>query len=388
MWKLQENILEKSDKDKLSDFIASTDRFTQFNMVKLFEKEWSKWQGCKYSVFVNSGSSADLLMLDAVKEHHALPDNCEVLVPAVTWTTNVTSVIQAKMKPVFVDINLDDLAFDYAGLEKAVTPETKIILITHLLGLPANMAKVKAIAEKRGLIVLEDCCESHGARAEGRKVGNHGAASTFSFYWGHHMTTIEGGMLCTDSEELNDLFLLKRSHGLARELDPSKHDFYRKKYPEVSFDFLFLTHGYNFRNTELHATIGIEQLKHLDRYIGIRNGNHRKYSEIISPLGDKVYRFAAEGISSFCLPFIFRDRKDMELLRGKCREAQIETRPIVGANLLRQPCFRAYGDYRDFHNAEILHLNGFYIGNNQFVDDERLNKLKEVIKDSFEAGVR
>lgn len=383
MWKLQENILEKSDKDKLSEFINSTDRFTQFNMVKLFEKAWSKWQGCKYSVFVNSGSSADLVMLDAVKEHYKLPDNCEVLVPAVTWTTNITSVIQAKMKPVFVDINLDDLAFDYAALEKAVTPATKIILITHLLGLPANIAKIRAIAKKRGLIVLEDCCESHGAHIEGKKVGNHGAASTFSFYWGHHMTTIEGGMICTDSDELNDLFLLKRSHGLARELDPSKHDFYRKKYPEVSFDFLFLTHGYNFRNTELHATIGIEQLKHLDRYIAIRNENHRKFAELIAPLGDKLCHFTAEGISSFCLPFIFKKQKDMERLRAKCREAQIETRPIVGANLLRQPCFKAYGNYKDFPNAELLHQNGFYIGNNQFVDDTRLNQLKEVLKKTF-----
>lgn len=383
MWKLQENILEKSDKDKLSDFINSTDRFTQFNMVKLFEKKWSEWQGCKYSVFVNSGSSADLLMLDAVKEFHNIPDNSEVLVPAVTWTTNITSVIQAKLTPVFVDINLDDLAFDYAGLEKAVSPKTKIILITHLLGLPANISKIKAVAEKRGLIVLEDCCESHGAHVGGKKVGNHGAASTFSFYWGHHMTTIEGGMVCTDDERLNDLFLLKRSHGLARELDPSKHDIYRKKYPEVNFDFLFLTHGYNFRNTELHATIGIEQLTHLDKYIEIRNANYKKFSEIISPIRDRIYHCGAEGISSFCLPFIFKDKKDKERLQAKCRENQIETRPIVGANLLRQPCFKAYGDYLDFPNAEILHLNGFYIGNNQFVDDKRLNRLKEVIRNSF-----
>ncbi len=383
MWKLQENILEKSDKEKLSDFINSTDRFTQFNMVKLFEKKWSEWQGCKYSVFVNSGSSADLLMLDAVKEYHGIPDNSEVLVPAVTWTTNITSVIQAKMTPVFVDINLNDLAFDYAGLEKAISPKTKIILITHLLGFPANIAKIKAIAEKRGLIVLEDCCESHGAHVGGKKVGNHGAASTFSFYWGHHMTTIEGGMVCTDSGELNDLFLLKRSHGLARELDPSKHDFYRKKYPEVNFDFLFLTHGYNFRNTELHATIGIEQLTHLDKYIEIRNANYKKFAEMISPIKDRIYSCAAEGISSFCLPFIFKDKKDKEILQAKCRENLIETRPIVGANLLRQPCFRAYGDYLDFPNAEILHLNGFYIGNNQFVDDKRLNRLKEVIKTVF-----
>jgi len=228
MWKLQENILEQSDKNGLSDFINSTDRFTQFTMVKLFEKEWSKWQGCKYSVFVNSGSSADLLMMDGIKEYYNIPDNSEVIVPAVTWTTNITAVIQAKLKPVFVDINLCDLSFNYDAIEQVISKKTRIILVTHLIGLPANMAKIKSIAEKYNLIVLEDCCESHGSTFDEKKIGNHGTTSTFSFYWGHHMTTIEGGMLCTDVEELNDLFILKRSHGLARELDSSKHSIYKK----------------------------------------------------------------------------------------------------------------------------------------------------------------
>jgi len=383
MWKLQENILEQSDKDKLSDFINSTDRFTQFNMVKQFEKEWSKWQGCKYSVFVNSGSSADLVMLDGVKEYYQIPDESEVIVPAATWTTNITSVIQTKLKPVFVDINLNDLSFNYDAVEKAVTSRTKIILITHLIGLPANITKIKHIAEKHNLIVLEDCCESHGAVYEGKKIGNHGIAGTFSFYWGHHMTTIEGGMLCTDIEELNDLFILKRSHGLARELDPSKHDFYKNKYPDIDFNFLFLTHGYNFRNTELHATIGIEQLKHLDRYISIRNSNFEKFINIVSLIKDKIYISNFEGISSFCLPFIFKDKNDKDLLQSKFHDNQIETRPIISGNLLRQPCFKKYGNYADFPNAEILHQNGFYIGNNQFVNDDRLNKLKGILTEAF-----
>ena len=383
MWKLQENILEKSDKARLAEFFNSTDRFTQFNMVKLFEKEWSRWQGCKYSVFVNSGSSADLVMLDAVKEYYNIPDNSEVIVPAVTWTTNVTSVVQTKLKPVFVDINLDDLSFDYGSIEEVITDKTRIILITHLIGLPANIAKIKSIAKKYNLIVLEDCCESHGASFEGKKVGNHGVASTFSFYWGHHMTTVEGGMLCTDIEELNDLFILKRSHGLARELDPLKHDIYRKKYPDVDFNFLFLTHGYNFRNTELHATIGIEQLKHLDRYISIRNTNYARFIKIISIIEEKIYPRSSQGISSFCLPFIFRNKKDKELLQARLHDHQIETRPVISGNLLRQPCFKAYGNYSDFPNADVLHKNGFYIGNNQFVNDERLNKLEGILKEVF-----
>ena len=383
MWKLQENILENKDKEKLVEFINSTERFTQFEKVKLFEKEWSQWQGCKHSTFVNSGSSADLIMLDAVKEYYNLEDNSEVIVPAVTWTTNITSVIQAKMKPVFVDINLNDLSFDYDKIEKAISAKTKIILITHLIGISANISKIKEISDKHNLIILEDCCESHGATFEGKKIGNFGIASTFSFYWGHHMTTIEGGMTCTNNGELNDLFILKRSHGLARELDSSKHDFYREKFPDVDFNFLFLTHGYNFRNTEFHATIGIEQLAHLERYIKIRNQNHLNFLKVIEPIKEKVFYLQVEGISSFCFPFIFKDKRDKDKLQKILTENDIESRPIIGANLLRQPCFHQYGKYEEFPNAEIVHKNGFYIGNNQFVNEERLTILNKIIKNTF-----
>ena len=383
MWRLQENSIAKSDKDKLADFINSTDRFTQFTMVKLFEKGLSKWQGRKHSVFVNSGSSADLIMLDGVKEYYNIPDNSEVIVPAVTWATNITSVIQAKLKPVFVDINLEDLSFHYDSIEKSISAKTRIILITHLIGLPADIAKIKSIAEKHNLIILEDCCESQGAVFEGKKIGNHGIASTFSFYWGHHMTTIEGGAVCTDIEGLNDLFILKRSHGLARELDMSKHDIYKKQYADIDFNFLFLTHGYNFRNTELNAVIGIEQLKHLDHYIAIRNKNHEEFIKILELIKEKIYMCYPGGLSSFCFPFIFKDKNDKGLLQAKFFDKQIETRPIISGNLLRQPCFKAYGNYSDFINADILHQNGFYIGNNQFVDGERMNKLKSIIKEIF-----
>ncbi len=383
MWKLQESVLEKQDKEKLAEFLKSTDRYTQFEKVKQFEKEWSQWQGCKYSVFVNSGSSADLIMLDSVKEYYNIPDESEVLVPAVTWVTNITSVIQSKLKPVFVDINLNDLSFNYIDLEKAITPKTKIILLTHLIGLPANIATIKAIAEKHSLIVLEDCCESHGARVEGEKIGNFGLASTFSFYWGHHMTTVEGGMLCTNNDELNDLFILKRSHGLARELDPSKHDKYKRMYNDIDFNFLFLTHGYNFRNTELHAVIGIAQIKNIDNYISIRNSNHKEYIKIIGSLADKLYILNPIGISSFCLPFLFKKTADSLILKKKLLEHNIEFRPVIGGNLLRQPCFKAFGNYLDFPNADLLHRNGFYIGNNQFVDNKRLDLLNDILKEVF-----
>jgi CDP-6-deoxy-D-xylo-4-hexulose-3-dehydrase len=383
MWKLQENILEKSDKEFLADFILSTERFTQFEKVKEFERKWAQWQKTSYSIFVNSGSSADLVMLDATKEFYKIPDDAEVLVPAVTWTTNITSVIQSKMKPVFVDVNLKDFSFDYEKLEKAITPRTKIILVTHLIGIPADMEKISMIAKKHNLIILEDCCESHGAQFNNDKVGNYGIASSFSFYWGHHLTTIEGGMICTKNEELNDLFILKRSHGLARELSPSKHQKYRDANPLVDFNFLFLTHGYNFRNTELHAVIGIEQLKHLDRYIDIRNHNYKIFLEIIGPIQKFLHPVDHSGISSFCLPFVFKNVSDKERFVGAIKKNKIEYRPIISGNLLRQPCFSSYGNFRDFVNADTLHLNGFYIGNNQFVGEERLSLLKSIIEEVF-----
>lgn len=383
MWKLQDNILEEKDKEYLVDFINTTERFTQFDKVKLFESDWSTWQGITYSTYVNSGSSADLIMLDAVKEYLSLDDNDEVLVPAVTWTTNITSVIQSKLTPVFVDINLNDLSFDYEKLEKAITSKTKIILVTHLIGLPANIQRLKELAEKYNLVILEDCCESHGASYDGIKVGNFGLASTFSFYWGHHLTTVEGGMICTENEDLNDLFILKRSHGLARELNPSKHQKYKEKFPDIDFNFLFLTHGYNFRNTELHAVLGIEQLKHLDKYISIRNENHQKYLEIINPIIDKLYLIDNIGISSFCLPFLFKKKSEKLRFQNSLILKQVETRPIISGNLLVQPCFSKYGSYQQFTNAQIIHENGFYIGNNQFVGDERLDILAKAIEESF-----
>lgn len=383
MWKLQENILEQSDKEYLLDFIRHTERFTQFTKVKEFENAWSNWQKTSFSVFVNSGSSADLVMLDAVKEFYRLPDDAEVLVPAVTWTTNITSVIQAKMKPVFVDINLRDFSFNYEDLEKRITPKTRIILVTHLIGVPARMDWIIEFADKHHLIVLEDCCESHGARYQNTQVGNFGVASTFSFYWGHHMTTIEGGVVCTNNEDLNDLFVLKRSHGLARELHPSKHQKYRDMYPDVDFNFLFLTFGYNFRNTEFHAAIGVEQLKKLDAYISIRNQNHKRFMEIVSRIQDRIFLFEDKGISSFCLPFIFRNSDDKNKLLQILASHKIESRPVIGANLLRQPCFSLYGNFSDYPNAEIVHNNGFYIGNNQFVNEDRLHLLDEIIRKVF-----
>jgi len=384
VWKLQENVLEKPDIEELVNFIRSTERFTQFKKVKEFEDAWSKWQGCRYSVYVNSGSSANLVMMHAMKEKYGWQNGDEVIVPAVTWITNVTPVMQSSLKPVFVDINCDDLSFNYDELAQKITPKTRAIFVTHLLGFPSDIQRIRGIVGNRDIKIMEDCCESHGAHINGEKVGNHGECSSFSFYWGHHMTTVEGGMICTNDPQLYKLCVLKRSHGLARELPVEYHDEHREKHPDVDFQFLFLTDGLNVRNTELHAVLGIAQLEHLDRYIGIRNENYKKFTEILTPYATVVRALPLrDGISSFSLPFFFVDKEVKQAFQKRIKEAGIESRPIISGNLMRQPFLRSYAEPKQFPNAEFIHEHGFYIGNNQFVNDERLGRLKNIVQAFF-----
>lgn len=382
-WKLQENVLSEKDIEVLVDFIRSTKRFTQFEKVKAFENEYSEWLGIKYSVYVNSGSSANLLLINVLKEINNWKANSEVIVPAVTWVTNISPIIQNGLKPVFVDINLNDLSFDYKELELTISSKTKAIFVTHLMGFPANIDRIKEIIGNRDILILEDCCESHGANVNGVKIGNFGIASTFSFYWGHHLTSVEGGMICTNEEDIYKKLVLKRSHGLAREL-PSKYfkDF-EGKYPEIDFNFLFLTDGFNFRNTEFNAVLGLGQLKKLDKFIEIRNNNYDRFLNMLDKIVDKFYLQNITGVSSFCLPFIFKTKEDKVKLQKILEDNNIETRPIIGGNLLRQPCFKKYGNYKDFKNADIVHNNGFYIGNNQFVDENKLKWLNKLIERDF-----
>lgn len=382
-WKLQDNVVSDSDLDLLVSFIRHTKRFTQFTKVKDFEAAFADWQGCEYCVFVNSGSSANLILVNALKELRKWCDGDEVIVPAVTWPTTITPVIQCGLKPVFVDVNLTDLSFNYAQLEKKITPRTRGIFVVHLLGFPADVQCLKEIVNGRDIEIFEDCCESQGATLNGIKVGNLSTAGTFSFYWGHHMTTVEGGMLCTDDEALFKLFVLKRSHGLARELPVEYHSDLKTKYPDIDFNFLFLTDGFNFRNTEFNAVLGLSQLKRIDEYIRIRNRNYNRFVAMCKRYPNELIVLEAEGISSFTLPFLFRRRERKEAFQRLIHAAGIESRPLISGNLLRQPFLHQYYDPTDYPNADFLHTNSFYIGNNQFVNNDRLDVLDELMTEFF-----
>lgn len=384
LWPLQENVLIERDIHELTNYIKTAKRFTQFEMVRQFEENFSAWEGVKYSVYVNSGSSANLILINALKEIHGWTSKSEIIVPSVTWSTNIGPVIQNGMIPVFVDINLEDLSFNYEKITGKINKNTVAIFVTHLMGFPANMTILQEIAKKYHLILIEDCCEAQGATYNNIKVGNFGIAGTFSFYWGHHMTTVEGGMVSTNNELLYEMLLLKRSHGLARELPKEKHQHYAEKYPNIDFNFLFLTDGFNVRNTEFNATIGISQLKAVDSFIDIRRTNYDRFLQILIKYPEHFIPIKQPGMSPLCFPFLMKDIQAKKHLQQVLYDNGIETRPLISGNLLLQPFLQKYYIKSEFLNSDFVHTNGFYIGNNQFVNEERMNILSKHIENFFE----
>ena len=385
-WPLMKDTLTWRDRWDLAKFVMTTDKFTQGKKVEEFEKAWSKWLGVKHSLFVTSGSTANFLLLDAIKEMHFKgKKKIKVLVPACTWVTNINPVMQLGMEPIFCDINLYDYSFDLENAE-AIAKKHKIdiVFITHLLGLPAPIHALRGIFPKA--IFLEDVCESHGARdVLDYKVGSKSNGSTFSFYFGHHMSTIEGGMVCTNNTQLYTLMKMKRSHGMSRVVENPQ--IFSDLFPDIDPQFLFMTAGYNFRNTELGAVLGLSQLKKLDGFIEKRKSNYNKFIEMMKIYGDDKFYipgegFAEEGNSSFCFPLIAKTPLVKDALLRRLRQNFIEYRPVVGGNLLRQPYMSRHGisGKEPKYNVDIVHENGIYIGNNQFVGDKELKLLEDIIR--------
>ena len=373
--------ITKEDKNELVNFIQTSDRYTNGPKVREFEEEWSKWLGTKYSLMVSSGSTANFLLLAAVKEKYGLKDGDKVLVPAVTWVTNISPIFQNGLVPVFCDVNTHNLSFDEDGLVKARNdhPDVKMVFITHLMGFSSDIGKIKK--HFPDAIILEDVCESHGTEYQGVRCGTFGVGSTFSFYFGHHMTTIEGGVVSTNDYELYNLMRAKRSHGLAREMDAPFFENYKNKYPELHPQFLFVTDAYNFRSSEFNAVLGLSQLKRLDDNIEVRRQNFAKFLSIISSYDFLQSEFKVEGNSNFNLPFLCSDKTTKQELENYLTHSGVETRPIISGNLARQPFLNFLGlDPLSFEKAEELHQQAFYIGNSHLVDDNDFSRLESLLK--------
>ena len=368
------------DRLKMAKFVLFNSRLTNGPQVRKFEEEWSEWLGVEHSLFVSSGSTANSLLVSAWKELNNVPDGAKVIVPACTWVTNISPIIQNNLTPVFCDINLKDFSFSIDGLQRIAEEHQDIrgIFVTHLLGFSAKVAEFRKLFPYAD--ILEDVCERHGAILEGGKnAGTYDVGGTFSFYFGHHMTTVEGGMVSTNNPDLYDLMRIKRSHGMARE--SINCGGYSAQYPEIDPRFLFVTDGYNFRNNEIGAVLGQSQLKRLDDMIDIRNENYRSYYEVLRQY-QNLFLLPEEPSplqSSFCLPLISHNVDTHNHLQELLDEYEVEYRPVVGGNLLRQPFLKDYT--ASCPNADVLHERGLYIGNSHFITDYHIEILEEILSE-------
>lgn len=380
-WKLMEDAITFSDRMKMAWFVMTNSRLTNGPKVKEFEKQWSEWLGVDYSLYVSSGSTANSLLVAAVKELYNLQDGDKVLVPATTWMTNVAPLIQNNLEPIFCDINLNNFSFDLEEAKYIATQhDIKAVFVTHLIGLSSDVESITDIFPEA--IIMEDVCESHGVTdSNGIKRGTQYAGGTFSFYFGHHMTTVEGGMVCTNDVRLYNLMKIKRSHGMAREALPEMFELYKTQNPNIDPSFLFMTDGYNFRNHEICAVLGLSQLRRLSQNIQIRRENYQYYWNKLKKFDSFYLPQYQFGNSSFSFPLIFKNGQ-INKLKTSLKENKIEYRPIISGNLLRHPAFKTYSlcTKKESANVEILHQNGLYVGNSQFVNKKKINMLFDILE--------
>ena len=377
---------EKEIKKKLCEFIMNSSQLSIGKECRKFEEKFAKWQKRKYCVMVNSGSSANLAIIQALLNLGRLKKGDYVGFSAVTWSTNVMPLIQLGLKVIPIDIEIDTLNVSSKKLiEKLNKYPVKMLFLTNLLGFCDDIDKIKEICDKKGIILTEDNCESLGTVYKGRKLGNFGLASTISFYVGHHLSTIEGGAICTDDEELETMLQIVRAHGWDRHLTKQKQLKIRVKHNVNSTfysRYTFYDLGYNLRTTEINGFIGNAQMKYIDEIINKRKNNFLRIAASIYKNTSMYYPIKYDHIdliSNFAVPVICRSQKIRNELVEKCKD-KIEIRPIVGGDMVLQPFFKKYVNnfVGENKNAKIVHEQGLYFGNNPELTEEEIDKIIKI----------
>ena len=359
---------------------------TQSKKVEEFEKKWSKWLKVKYSTFVNSGSSANYISISLLKVINKNKTKNEIIVPSLTWVSDVNSVIMNGFKPVFVDINLSNLSMNTKEVLKKINNKTLAVFITHAQGFNGlNDELINKLKQKK-IHLIEDVCESHGAKFKNKKLGTYGLISNFSFYYAHHMTTIEGGMICTNNKKIYELSKIFRSHGMVREAKNKKYE--KKlinKYKDLSSQFIFLYSTLNFRNNEIAATFGINQLKNLDKNNQFRTKNFLLFLKNLDP---KKYwiNYDIHGSCNYAFPIILKTKnlKKRDYFEKQLFKNNIEFRRgnAGGGNQLRQPYLKdiiKLKNFKEFKNVELVHFFGYYIGNYPELKREKTLKITQIL---------
>ena len=349
---------------------------TMGKKVKKFENSFGRYIGSKYSVMVNSGSSANLLALSILtnpKFSKRIEAGSEVLTPAVTWATTLFPIVNVNLVPSIIDVCLEDFNLDVDKLRKSITKKTKAIMPVHLLGNPANMKEIIDIAKEYDLFVIEDSCEAHGAEFNNKKIGSFGDISTFSFFLSHHISTIEGGMLLTKNEEVFELAKSMRIFGSIRDQKNKKQ--IAKKNPELDPRFLFDSLGYNIRPTEIQGAFGIHQIKKLEKFIKIRTSNANFWNKKLAKFSNYLLLHSQRPNTRhawFGYPITVRSPAPFsrDQLVNFLEKKNIETRPIMAGDITKQPAINLVKKKinRPLNNSKIIHSNSFFIGVHQGID--------------------
>ena len=360
--------------------VIDSNHFTMGEKVKEFEKKFCRFFKCKYSVMVNSGSSANLIGIASLfyTNKPRLKIDDEVIVPAISWSTSYYPLLQYGLKLKFVDICPETLNYDLDKLATAINTKTRMIMAVNLLGNPNDFKTINKIIKGKNIIIFEDNCESMGAKFHGKFTGTFGLIGTFSTFFSHHISTMEGGVVTTNNEEIYNILLSLRAHGWTRDL-PKKNKIFNKSNDKFYESFNFILPGYNLRPLEMSAAVGIEQLKKLPRFLKYRKKNAKVFTDLFSLNKNFIIQKEIDQSSWFGFSLIIKKSSNL------CRDSvikilnknRIEVRPIVSGNFLKNPVIKyfKYSIHKSLDNADFIHDNGFFVGNHHYDLTNELNRL-------------
>ncbi|MGH2361035.1 MAG: DegT/DnrJ/EryC1/StrS family aminotransferase [bacterium] len=378
---LAEQTITQEDLRELIQWLETNPWLTQGPLVREFEDQWSCWLGTRYTTYVNSGSSADLLMYSALLASGRLK-NKRVVVPAVSWATTVAPAIQLGFEPIMCEADWHTFGVDLNHLEDLLKQHgPAAVIVVHVLGVPNDMEGLLDLKERYGFMLMEDACASTGSRYDGRPVGTFGDLSAFSAFYGHHISTIEGGMVCTSDEELHDLLLHLRSHGWAKDVARDKEERQARAHGALEFNrpFTFYYPGFNFRSTDLNARIGLSQLKRINNVVERRIENHKIYQSRFLDAGFHCQTTQRGTICSISFSALADSMEHRERIGAALRAHDIETRPLGGGNMSRQPFWADRYGSAVFPVADRIHTTSFQLPNHPRLTPEDIDFVCGVV---------
>lgn len=378
---------EANTRERLAEFIRTAPRLSMGDECMKFERAFADWQERRFAVFVGNGSEANLGLIQALLNLGKLKKGDKVGVSAVTWATNVMPLMQLGLVPVAIDCETSHLNISSKTLEPHIN-DIQALFLTNALGFCGDIDQVKALCDRHNVLLIEDNCESLGTRHKGMLLGNAGLASTFSFFVGHHMSTIEGGMICTDDEELYRMLVMVRAHGWDRSMPPEVQQAMRAEHGVDDFHarYTFYVPAYNLRPCEINGFLGSLQLPMLDATIAKREANFRRFHAAVAKRPDLYMPLSVghmERVSNFAMPVICLSEEIMRKMVARFDTEGIESRPVIAGDVTLHPFWKKELPQTVCEQARTIHAQGFYFPNNPDLSDEEVNSMCSLIESGF-----